>query len=166
MPFLITKRLVVGATFFGGLLAGVTANRALVQLPAWGRTGLTDWARFANQENLGLGPLFYSSVGLAALLFTVAAAIASRFDRAVHEARRFPIYSAAVVAILWAGITRFVLVPAMSHVNAAINNPTELKQAFLTVTRWSAVNDALHVLTFVLTLWGFVEIFSRAPGSE
>jgi hypothetical protein len=30
----VTKGLAVGAVLFGGVLAGVTANRALVQLPA------------------------------------------------------------------------------------------------------------------------------------
>jgi hypothetical protein len=162
MTFSIAKGLTVGATLFGGMLAGVTANRALVQLPAWERTGLTAWASFTRAESLGLGAIFYPAIGFAALLFTVAAAIASRFDQAARGSRRFPIYSAAGLAIAWAAITRGVLVPAMSSLSATGNNTAELQQIFLTVTRWSAVNDALHVLTFALSLWGLAEIYSYA----
>jgi len=162
MPSWITKSLFVGANLFGGLLAGVTLNRAVIQMPAWQRIGLIPWANFTDAENVGLGPIFYPALGLAALLFTVTAAIAARFDRGARGFRRLPIYSAAVLAIVWAAITRFVLVPAMSYVSAATNNSEDLQQIFLTVTRWSGVNDVLHVLTFGLSLWGLVELFSQA----
>ncbi|MBV9267876.1 MAG: hypothetical protein JO061_17035 [Acidobacteriaceae bacterium] len=161
MPSSITRGLIFGATLFGGLLAGVTANRTLVQLPAWERVGLISWANFTRAENFGLGPIFYPAIGLAALLFTVAAAISARFDRSAGPSRRFPLYSAALLALVWAAITRFVLVPTMSFVSAG-KTPAELQQQFITVTRWSGVNDTLHVLTFGLTLWGFAELFSHA----
>ena len=166
MPPSITKGLTVAAVLFGGLLAGVTANRALVQLPAWKRIGLVPWANFTGAENLGLASIFYPVLGLAALLFTVAAAIAFRFDRGARRPGRVPLYSAAVLALAWAAITRFVLVPAMSHVSAAANNTAELQQLFMTVARWSGVNDALHVLTFGLSLWGLAELFSYRKTNE
>ena len=160
MPSSITKGLTVGATLFGGLLAGVTANRALVQLPAWERIGLVPWATFTAAENQGRGPIFYPVIGLAALLLTVATAIACHFDPDARRSRRFPLYSAALLALVWAAITRFVLVPATFHVNTAANDAAELRQLFMTVTRWSGINDALHVLTFGLSLWGLTELFS------
>jgi cytochrome c biogenesis factor len=127
---------------------------------------LVPWTNFTGAENLGLGSIFYPVLGLAALLFTVAAAITFRFDRDARRSGRFPLYSAAVLAVAWAAITRFVLVPAMSHVSAAANNAAELQQLFMTVTQWSGVNDALHVLTFGLSLWWLAELFSSRKTNE
>ncbi len=42
----ITRGLALGAALFGGLQAGVTANRAFVLLPAWERLGVFPWANF------------------------------------------------------------------------------------------------------------------------
>jgi hypothetical protein len=155
----VTKGFALGATLFGGLLAGVTANRALVQMPAWERIGVISWANFTRVESLGLGYIFYPVLGLAALLLTIGAAIAFRFDRAAQDSRSFPIYSAVVLAIAWALVTRGVLVPAMFSVRAAGDNAAELQRIFLSVVRWSAVNDVLHVLTFGLNLWALTELW-------
>jgi hypothetical protein len=51
----VTKGLAVGAALFGGILAGVTANRALVQLPAFERIGVIPWANLTRAENHGIG---------------------------------------------------------------------------------------------------------------
>jgi hypothetical protein len=160
-----TNCLAVGATLFGGLLAGVTANRALVQMPAWENVGVIPWANFTRAENLGRGVIFYPAIGLAALLLTAAAAIAFRFDRAARGSRGFPIYSAVALAIAWAVVTRSVLVPAMFGLKAAGNNPAELQRIFLMVARWSAINDALHLLTFGLNLWALTEILASPKGN-
>ena len=66
MAFSRTEGLAVGAALFGGLLAGVTANRALVQMPAWQRIDVVPWAAFTRAENLGfVGMIFYPAIGLA-----------------------------------------------------------------------------------------------------
>lgn len=161
----VTKGLAAGAALFGGLLAGVTANRALVQLPAWERLGVISWAHFTRAENAGIGSIFYPALGLAALLLTIATAIAFRVDRDARGARRFPIYLALTLAITWALVTRVVLVPAMFRLKSAGDNAAELQQIFLTVMRGSAVNDILHVLTFALTLWACAEVFSNSKGN-
>ncbi len=156
----VTKSLALGAALFGGLQAGVTANRAFVLLPAWERLGGVSWAIFTRAENVGMGALFYPVLGLAALLFTASAAIAFRLDRAARSPRSFPVYSAVLLAIAWATVTRAILLPAMFRLRDAAANPAELQQIFLTVSRWSGVNDVLHVITFGLNLWALAVIFS------
>lgn len=148
----VTKALVVGATFFGGILAGVTANRSLVQMPAWEEIGLIPWANFTRAENAGVGAIFYPVLGLLAILFTFAAAAAFRFDRATSGWPRRAIYSSALLTVAWAVVTRALLVPAMFSIRTARNDVVKLQQIFLTVERWSAVNDVLHVHTFSLNL--------------
>ena len=155
-----TRAFAVGAALFGGLLAGVTANRALVELPAWQRIGVLEWANFTRAENHGVGTFFYIVVGFVALVLTVSTAIALRFDCSVRVGR-FPAYAAAVLAIAYAAITRGILVPAMFHLRAAGNDSAALEKIFGVVLRWWAVNDVLHVLTFALTLWALAEILSE-----
>jgi hypothetical protein len=161
MTSVVTKSLAIGATLFGGLLAGVTANRALVQMPAWERVGVIPWANFIRAENLGLGSLLYPVVGFMALALTIGAAIALYFDRGGRASNRLPIYLAATAAVVWAAITRFILLPAMFKLDSAGDNAAELVNIFEVVARWSAVNDFLHVLMFVLNLWALTECLSR-----
>src|SRR5258708_26033029 len=91
----VTKAFAAGAALFGGLLAGVTVNRALVQLPAWRRISVVAWADFTRAENTGIGTIFYPALGLAALLLTIGMAVAYRFDRDKRGARSLPIYASA-----------------------------------------------------------------------
>jgi hypothetical protein len=162
MQLLKTKLLAAGACLFGGLLAGVTANRALVELPAWQRVGAIEWAGFSRAENHGAGAFFYLIIGFLALLFTVTTSIAVRLDHSAKGFRRFPAYAAATLAVTYAAITRAILVPAAFHLRDAGNNGSELQQIFASVTRWWGVNDLLHVLAFGLSLWAFAEILGGA----
>jgi hypothetical protein len=160
----VTKGLAVGAALFGGILAGATANRALVQLPAFERIGVIPWANLTRAENHGIGSFFYLVVGFLALLLTVATAIAFRFDHAARGSSRFPLYAAVVLAIAPAVVTRGVLVPAMFSLRAAGDNAVELRRILLINARWWGVNDALHVLTFALNLWVLTDLWSNPKG--
>ncbi len=159
-----TKILTAGAALFGGLLAGVTANRALVELPAWQLLGAVSWADFTRAENHGVGSFFYLVVGFFALASTIATAIAIRLDRSMRGLRAFPAYAAALLAILYGVITRAILVPAAFRLRTAGNNSAEIRQIFESVARWWGINDLLHVLAFILSLWAFAEIMSCSKG--
>jgi len=156
----VAKALAVGAAFFGGLQAGVTANRALVQMPAWERLGVISWANFARAENHGLGSAFYPAVGLAAVAFPIALVIVFRRDKTREQLRGLPVYLAAASVVVWASITRAVLVPAMFHLRDLADNVNALEPIFSTVVQWSAVNDVLHVIAFGLNLWALIVVFS------
>jgi hypothetical protein len=158
MASMRTTRLATGAVLFGGLLAGVTANRALVEMPAWERLGVLPWANFLRAENHGVGAFFYLVVGLITLLFTIGAGIAFYLDRQAQGPGRIPIYTAAVLAITYAVITRAVLVPANFRIRAVGDNVDELQRIFQKIALWSGVNDALHVVTFGLSVWALIEI--------
>lgn len=97
---------------------------------------------------------------------TAATAIAFRLDRTARRSRTLPIYTAAVLAIAAAVVTRAILVPANFALRAAGDNAAELQRIFLIVARWWRVNDLLHVLTFGLNLWALAEIFSRLKAIE
>ena len=138
----MTKRFAIGAAVFGGLLAGVTTNRWLVEMPAWERMGVLPWADFLRAENHGVGAAFYPVIGLITILFTIAAAIAFYFDRQAQGAGRVAIYAAAVVAIAYAAITRAILVPANYSIRSVGDNTEELQRIFQRIAPWWGVNDA------------------------
>jgi len=166
MKFSVSKALAFGSVLFGGLLAGVTANRALVELPAWERVGAISWASFTRAENHGIGSFFYPVIGLLALLLTVVTAIAFRFDPSARSSRKFPAYAAALLAIMYSAITRVILVPAAFRLRVAGNDGAELQQIFVGIAPWWGVNDFLHVLVFGLSLWALAEILARPNAGQ
>jgi hypothetical protein len=82
-----TNGLMVGATLLGGLLAGMAANKVLVELPAWQAVGVVQWANFTRTSDHGLGLTLFPFIGGGALILTVAAAIAIYLDRAAPRSR-------------------------------------------------------------------------------
>jgi hypothetical protein len=165
----VTKILATGAVLFAGLLAGVTLNRALVQLPAWQRIGVLAWADFSRAENVGIGAILYPALGLAALLSTIGTALVYKLGRTKRFTTSIPIYTAAGVAITWALVTRVVLVPELFALNKIEDNALKLREIFVTVLLGSAVNDVLHVVGFALSLWALVALCSIPevnPGAE
>ena|SRR5579859_5661719 len=165
MMLLKTRSLAAGACLCAGVLAGVTANRALVELPAWERLGVVTWAEFTRAENHGIGSVFYLVIGLLTILFTLATAIRLRRDPSLSHARRLPAYAAAVLALVYAVITRAILVPAVFRMRAAGNDSAALMEVFSQQARWWWVNDGLHVAAFALSLWAFAEILACAEGA-
>jgi hypothetical protein len=162
----LTKGLAIGATLFGGVLAGLTADRSLIQMAAWHHIGVIPWANFTRAAYAVPGFILNPAVGLAGLLLTVGTAIALRFDRTARGFRWFPIYAAAVLAVAGAVVTRGILVPVMMRVRESAISGAELQQLFLTGVRWWAINDVLHALTFGFNLWALVAVWSAAESGS
>ena len=56
-----------------GILAGLSLDKVIVQLPARRRIGVTAYAAYARAADLGNGIAFYAAVGVGAAVLTVAA---------------------------------------------------------------------------------------------
>lgn len=158
----IIKGFAIGAALFGGLLAGSTATRAFVEMPAWRQIGVGPWATFARVENAGAGFLLYPIIGASALLLTIATAVAVQLDSTARMSRRFPVYAAAGVAIAAALITRLGVVPALFQLKNTSNDPALAPTLFTTLTGWWALNDLFHIVAFGLNLWALVEILTAS----
>jgi hypothetical protein len=168
MTSTVTKATAIGAALFGGLLAGATATRAFVEMPAWERIGVTEWTAFSRVENASAGFLLYPAIGGSALFLTIGTAIAVQFDRTGGAIRRLPIYSAVTVAVLAAIVTRAGVVPALFQLKNTLHDPALAPGLFRALAGWWAVNDLLHTLAFSLNLWALVEVLrgsSRATTS-
>ena len=56
-----------------GILAGLSLDKVIVQLPARRRIGVTAYAAYARAADLGNGIAFYAAVGVGAAVLTLAA---------------------------------------------------------------------------------------------
>jgi hypothetical protein len=154
----MTKGFVVGATLFAGLLAGMSANKVLVQLPAWAEVGVLPWANFTQTADQGLGLILFPVIGGVALLLTVAAVIAFHRDRTAPRSGARPINTAAVLAITALIVTVVLLAPSRLGLSRAAGNVVELQRLFASVTRVWQLKALLHVLTFGANLWALATI--------
>jgi hypothetical protein len=160
----LIKGLAVGATLFGGLLAGMAANKVLVELPAWREVSVIPWTNFIRAEDQGLALILFPAIGGCALLLTVATAVAFRFDRAAPRSGAAPVYAAVAMAIAAFIVTVGLLAPSRLSVTQAGNDAAALQQIFASIVRWWEVKAALHVLTFGSNLWALVAVLSVGRG--
>ena len=122
-------------------------------MPAWSHIGVASWTIYMRTVNSGMGWILYPSVGLFALLATVATAVAVHFDAALRPARsaRLVAYLAAAVSIVGAIVTRAATVPLMAQVMSTNSNGVSAA-AFANLNGWWVLNDALHTAAFVCSL--------------
>lgn len=83
----MTDPLLPLATFLGGLLAGVNADRLVVQMPAWRRLGPSAWAAYSRRADLGNAAWLYPPLAFGAAVLNLVAAV------------RFPSSAAATSAV-------------------------------------------------------------------
>jgi hypothetical protein len=148
-----TRSLLTVATFFGGIVAGFSVNRALVDINAWRQMGPDEWARFTRRADLGSGLVLYPAEGIAALATTLGAAAAFYFDRTAPRTASIPVYDAAIGAVVAFAVTRFALAPDTLRIRDAGVDPTHVAHAFQQLQFWWPPKAALHLLTFACNLW-------------
>src|SRR5258708_32501871 len=131
-----TNGLMVGVTLLGGLLAGMAANKVLVELPAWQPVGVVQWASFTRTSDHGLGLILFPVIGGSALILTVAAAIAFHLDKAAPRSGAVSVYLAPVLAIIALLVTIFLLAPPRLSLAQAGDNAALLLPIFARVVWW------------------------------
>jgi len=131
-----------------GLLAGLSLDKVIVQLPARRRMGPVRYAGYARSADLGNGVVFYASVGVSAAALTIAAA-------AVAAARGAP---ALVTGLLAAAAALSVLhsaaagraAPIMFQVGRAEDTPAALAPLLDRFARWSAARAIAQTTTLIV----------------
>jgi hypothetical protein len=155
MTSMTTRGLLAAATFLGGIVAGFSLNRELVDISAWNALGAVDWVRFTRHADLGPGLVVYPAEGLAALAATVGAAVAFHFDRTAPRSAAVPVHLAVVTAVVAFAITRFALAPDTLRMRDANVAPTDLTRALEHMRAWWGPKATLHVVTFACNIWSF-----------
>ena len=154
MSLNLTLILILAATVATGLLAGASLDKAVVQLPARHRMGITEFANFSRANDLGNGLVVYPLIGISAALLTIIAALTA-FLQGILLSHAWPVYVAAFLAISHS-FTTTRAAPNMLSLRQPSNNETTLGDTLNRFALWHNVRTALQVLNFVMLVWSIV----------
>ena len=92
------------ATVLTGLLAGISLDKWVVQLPARHQIGIRPFAAFSRANDLGNGLVLYPVLGVGAAMVTIAAALIANSPR-LTGTPAWAVDSSAVLATLHSLVT-------------------------------------------------------------
>ena len=150
----ITFILLIAAVALNGIVVGASLDQSIKQLPARHRIGAVHYSLYSRAADLANGIAWYGSVGVGAVLITIAAAIAAYSQRSNSPSTPF-IYIAAVLSIIHSLVTTQAA-PLMFSQRRHENDETALAALFNRFERWQALRAFVQVLTFGALLWAIV----------
>ena len=128
-----------------GLLAGLSLDKVIVQLPARRQIGVTAYAAYARASDLGNGIAFYAVVGVGAAMLTLAAfAVALGAPGDVTG-----LLAAAAVFSLHSAATGRAA-PAMFQIGRTGDDEAALTPLLTRFARWSAARAAVQTATLIV----------------
>jgi hypothetical protein len=140
--------LAMAALVADGILAGLSLDKVIVQLPARRRIGVAAYAAYARAADLGHGVAFYAAVGVGAAALTLAAF-------AVPTALGAPgavtglLAAAAGLSLLHSAATGRAA-PTMFQIGRADDTDAALTPLLARFARWSAVRAAVQTATLIV----------------
>lgn len=139
--------MMLAALVADGLLAGLSLDKVIVQLPARRRMGVVGYAGYARSADLGHGIAFYAVVGVGGAVLTIAAfGVAAGLGAA--GAVTGWLAAAAVLSVLHSAATGRAA-PVMFRIGRAEDTQAALGPLLARFARWSAVRAALQVAALV-----------------
>lgn len=148
--------LLLGASSFGGVLAGITVDRLLVQHSAFRRLGAEAWVDYSKQADLRAGLILYPLVAITHALLTLGGAIAISRSSGLSAAF-VPAYSAAALALLGLALTARAA-PVMLSLGKAASDAAAHQRAFDKFFFWSLLRGIAQVLAFAANLWSILPL--------
>jgi hypothetical protein len=131
-----------------GILAGLSLDKVIVQLPARRRIGVAAYAAYARAADLGNGVAFYASAGVGAALLTVAA-FAVAVSRGAPGTVTGLLAAAALLSLLHSAMTARAA-PVMFRVGQAGDDQQALAFLLARFARWSAARAAAQAATVIV----------------
>jgi hypothetical protein len=130
-----------------GLLAGLSLDKVIVQLPARRRIGAIAYAAYARSADLGNGVACYAVVGVGAAALTIAA-FAAAAARSSPGAVTGLLAAAAALSVLHS-IATGRAAPVMFKIGRAEDTQAALAPLLASFARWSAARAALQAATLI-----------------
>lgn len=152
----ILVALIVGATAFNGILAGISVEVALVKLPTRQRIGTLAYATFARGSDLGNGIWVYPTWATGATLLTFAATIVALIEQ-TSSTLLVPLVLASLTSIGHFFATAQAA-PTMLRVGKTADDPALLAPLLDRFARWHALRATLQALAFFLLLWAILAV--------
>ena len=131
-----------------GLLAGLSLDKVIVQLPARWRIGAVAYAAYARSADLGNGIAYYAALGAGAAVLTLAA-FAAAAARGSSGTVTGLLAAAAALSVLHS-IATGRAAPVMFKIGRAADTQEVLAPLLTRFARWSAARAALQAATLVM----------------
>ncbi len=154
--------LLILATFFTGLLAGISLDKAVVQLPARRRLGEITFAAFSRANDLGNGLVLYSALGIGSAFLTIVAGIFTWVDK-VPLSTAWPLYCGVALAILHSFATSRAA-PQMLRLRQPALSEEQIKASLDLFTTWHSIRAVLQCLDFAFLLWALIALIHFSKG--
>lgn len=130
-----------------GLLAGLSLDKVIVQLPARRRIGAVAYAAYARSADLGNGVAYYAALGVGAAALTIAA-FAAAAARGSSGTVTGLLAAAAALSVLHS-IATGRAAPVMFKIGRAEDTQAALAPLLARFARWSAARAALQAATLI-----------------
>ena len=164
MTSLRTRNLIAVATLIGGLLAGETIQRGVIDASAWRHVGVLCWAEYSRHADLSRnGFIVYPFEAFSGMTLSVGAAISFRLSGKVPRSATFPIYAAALCTVGGLLIT-LKAAPIMLSVRHLGNGTVSLQHAFDAFGFWSRIRGVFQVVAYFANLCSLVALVK--PGNQ
>jgi hypothetical protein len=150
--------LLAAATAVNGMLAGLSVDRSLVQLPAWERIHLLGFHEYSQQADIRRGVVLYPVVGLSAAALSIAAAAGGYLQPGIPYLCIAFLYASAALAILHT-FTTTRAGPNMWRLRDSSLGSEDVRLAFDGFKRWQDRRAALQLLNFMTILMAIVAFF-------
>ena len=145
------RELLIAATGMSGLLAGASADRFIVQVPAWRHLDVMTWAEHSRHADLGNGRFWYPVLAFGATGLSLTVAIAVRQGVLAASGLALPAYLAALLSLVGLGMTLFAA-PNLLRLRHPKDKATT-QASFDAFHRWGLVRAVFQVLAFPANLW-------------
>jgi len=139
------------ASVLSGLLAGASADRYLVQVPAWRRMDVMSWAEYSRHADLGNGRFWYPALAFGATGLSLAIAVAVYSHALVVKGLALPLYLAATTSALGLGFT-VLAAPNLLRLRHHTDRDTT-HRSFRRFHFWGLPRAILQITSFPFTLW-------------
>jgi hypothetical protein len=130
------------------LLAGLSLDKVIVQLPARRKIGVTAYAAYARAADLGNGIAFYAVAGVGAAMLTLAAFAVAAAQGAPGDVTGL-LAAAAALSLLHSAATGRAA-PAMWQVGRAGDAEEALAPLLTRFARWSEARAAVQIATLIV----------------
>lgn len=144
----------IGALAFNGILAGLSLDQSVKQLPTRERIGISAYSAYSRAADLGPGRALYAIFGIAAALFALIFAIeAWLLGVAVPLELRYAAYLSGLLAVLHSLMTARAAPTLFSQREYPLANETQLTAVFNRFVFWQTLRCILQVLAFAVLVY-------------
>ena len=150
----LTLLLIILATALNGIVAGVSLDQAIKQLPTRHRIGNVLYSAYSKNADLGNGLPWYVGLGISTVLATIAATLAALSQQLPSE-KMLPLYGAVVLSVLHSVVTSQAA-PLMFQQRQHENDEKALTTLFNRFARLHCFRTFFQVLTFASLLWALI----------